>query len=142
MRGRSEVVGAWNEREHFSVIVGASKAVGALPRLEGTLSRLPINRIGQIVVGLLFSGRFKPIYHMENPARQEWTAVIDNLSDILGIPILDYGEWLERVRGNEQMNKLIGFLERDFERMASGGVVLGTEEARKDPRGMRESGIV
>ncbi|KAK0221405.1 hypothetical protein IW262DRAFT_897554 [Armillaria fumosa] len=138
----AEGTGAWNESEHFPVVVGASKAVGALPRLEGTLSWLPVNRAGQIVVELLFSDRFKSIYHMENPARQEWTEVIDNLSDILGIPVLDYAEWLERVRGNEQVNKLIGFLERDFERMASGGVVLGTEEAKKDSRGMRESGIV
>ncbi|KAK0504442.1 hypothetical protein EDD18DRAFT_1133755 [Armillaria luteobubalina] len=138
----AEGAGAWNESEHFPVVVGASKAVGALPRLEGTLSWLPVNRAGQIVIELLFSDRFKSIYHMENPARQEWTAVIDNLSDILGIPVLDYAEWLERVRGNEQVNKLIGFLERDFERMASGGVVLGTEEAKKDSRGMRESGIV
>ncbi|PBK63110.1 acetyl-CoA synthetase-like protein [Armillaria solidipes] len=138
----AEGAGAWNESEHFPVVVGASKAVGALPRLEGTLSWLPVNRAGQIVIELLFSERFKPIYHMENPARQEWTAVIDNLADILGIPVLDYAEWLERVRGNEQVNKLIGFLERDFERMASGGVVLGTEEAKKDSRGMRESGVV
>ncbi len=79
---------------------------------------------------------------MENPAHQEWTAVIDNLSDILGIPVLDYAEWLERVRGNEQVNKLIGFLERDFQRMASAGVVLGTEGAKKDSRGMRESGVI
>ncbi len=56
---------------------------------------LPANRAGQIVIELLFSDRFKPIYHMENPARHEWTAVIDNLSDILVIPVLDYGEWLE-----------------------------------------------
>ncbi len=138
----SEGAGAWNESEHFPVVVGASKAVGALPRLEGTLSWLPVNRAGQIVIELLFSECFKPIYHMENPARQEWTAVIDNLSDILGIPVLDYAEWLERVRGNEQVNKLIGFLERDFKRMASGGVVLGTKEAKKDSRGMRESSVV
>ncbi len=76
---------------------------------------------------------------MEIPARQEWMAVIDNLADLLGIPVLNYAEWLERVRGNKQVNKLIGFLERDFERMASAGVVLGTEE---ETRGMRESGIV
>ncbi len=79
---------------------------------------------------------------MENPARQEWTAVIDDLADILGIPVLDYAEWLKRVRGNEQVNKLIGFLERDFKWMASGGVVLGTDEAKKDSRGMRESDVV
>ncbi|KAK0243751.1 hypothetical protein EDD85DRAFT_784303 [Armillaria nabsnona] len=65
----TEGAGAWNESEHFPIIVGASKAVGALPRLEGTLSWLPVNRAGQIVVGLLFSDRFKPIYNMENPAR-------------------------------------------------------------------------
>ncbi|PBK84252.1 hypothetical protein ARMGADRAFT_1018688 [Armillaria gallica] len=75
------------------------------------LSWLPVNRAGQIIIELLFSERFKPIYHMENPARQEWTAVMDNLADILGILVLDYAEWLERVRGNEQVNQLIGFLE-------------------------------
>ncbi|KAK0445830.1 hypothetical protein EV421DRAFT_1795039 [Armillaria borealis] len=66
---------------------------------------------------------------MQNPAHQEWTVVIDNLVDILRIPVLDYAEWLGRVRDNEQ-------------RMASGGVVLGIEEVKKDSRGMRESGIV
>ncbi len=44
--------------------------------------------------------------------------------------------------GNEQVNKLIGFLERDFAQMVSGGVVLGTEEVKKDSRGMPESGVV
>ncbi len=67
--------GAWNESEHFPVVVGASKAIRALPRLEGTLSWLPVNHAGQIVLELLFSECFKLIYHMENPARQEWTAV-------------------------------------------------------------------
>ncbi len=28
---------AWNESEHFPVVMGASKTVGMLPRLEGTL---------------------------------------------------------------------------------------------------------
>ncbi len=111
----AEGVGVWNESKHFPVVVSASKAVGALPRLEGTLSCLSVNHASQIIVELLFSERFKPIYHMENPARQGWTAVIDNLADILEIPILDYAEWLERVRGNEQVNKLVGFLERHFE---------------------------
>ncbi|PBK97141.1 hypothetical protein ARMGADRAFT_1134025 [Armillaria gallica] len=31
----AEGAGAWNDNEHFSVVVGASKAVRALPRLEG-----------------------------------------------------------------------------------------------------------
>ncbi len=64
--GQMEGAGAWNESDHFPVVVGASKAVRALPRLEGTLSWLPVNRAGQIVIKLLFSERFKPIYHMEN----------------------------------------------------------------------------
>ncbi len=104
----AEGAGAWNKSEHFSVIMVACKAIGALPKLERTLSWLPVNRAGQIIIEFLFSDRF---YHMEKPARQEWTAVIDNLADILGIPVLDYAEWLERVRGKEQVNKLIGFLE-------------------------------
>ncbi len=42
----AEGAGAWNESEHFPVVVGANKAVGALPRLEGTLSWLPVNCAG------------------------------------------------------------------------------------------------
>ncbi len=91
----SEGAGAWNESEHFPVVMDASKAVGALLRLEKMLSWLPVNRTGQIIIELLFSEHFKLIYHMENPACQEWTAVMDNLADILGIPVLDYAEWLE-----------------------------------------------
>ncbi len=50
----AEGAGAWNESEHFPVVVGASKTVGALPGLEGTLSWPPVNRAGQIVIELLF----------------------------------------------------------------------------------------
>ncbi len=71
----AEGAGAWNESKHFPVVVGASKAIGALSRSEGTLPWLPINCAGQIVVGLLFSEHFKSIYNMENPAHQEWMGV-------------------------------------------------------------------
>ncbi|KAG6848897.1 putative secondary metabolism biosynthetic enzyme [Arthromyces matolae] len=47
--------GAWNELEHFPIIVRTSQQLGALPALEGSLSWLPVNRAGDIISELLFS---------------------------------------------------------------------------------------
>lgn len=132
--------GAWNESEHFPLIVHSCAALKAVPKLVGSLSWIPVNRAGDAITDMLFSKSFRPIYHMENPSRQSWDGLIANLASILGgsqpLPIVPFGEWLERVKAaGEEKNpafKVIGFLENDFVRMSSGIVILRTAETKLD----------
>ncbi|KAG6899620.1 hypothetical protein C0995_005371 [Termitomyces sp. Mi166 len=142
--------GAWNESEHFPIIVRTSQQLGALPELKGSLSWLPVNRAGDILAELLFSRGFKPFYHMENPSRQSWQGIISNLSGILSkphapLPLIPLAEWLGRVRDlgddptRNAAHKILSFLERDFETMSSGTVILRTATARLDSMTMVKS---
>ncbi|KAA1469647.1 acetyl-CoA synthetase-like protein [Dentipellis sp. KUC8613] len=135
--------GVWNESEHFPLIVRTSQKLKALPHVEGSLSWMPVNRAASAIIDFLFSKGFQPIYHMENPARQSWSGVLENLASILGndaapLPITPFQDWLQRVRdlgSDPEKNaayKVIDFLEHDFQRMASGDVILGTSVAKQD----------
>ncbi|KAG5644326.1 putative NRPS-like protein biosynthetic cluster [Asterophora parasitica] len=145
--------GVWNESEHFPIIVRTAQQLGALPALEGSLSWLPVNRAGDILTELLFSKGFKPFYHMENPSRQSWSGIISNLADILGgkrgpLPLIPLSKWLLRVRdlGDDPARnpafKILGFLERDFQTMSNGTVILRTATARLDSPTMVKSTAV
>ncbi|KAG6916177.1 putative NRPS-like protein biosynthetic cluster [Tephrocybe rancida] len=145
--------GAWNESEHFPIIVRTSQQLGALPALEGSLSWIPVNRAGDILTELLFSRGFRPFYHMENPSRQSWNGIMSNLSGILGgahgpLPLIPLSKWLNRVRdlGDDPARnaayKIISFLERDFLTMSNGTVILRTATARLDSLTMVRSTAV
>ncbi|TFY83837.1 hypothetical protein EWM64_g160 [Hericium alpestre] len=142
--------GAWNENEHFPIIVRTSQKLRALPDIDGSLSWMPVNRAGSAIVDFLFSKNFRPIYHMENPSRQSWSGLLENLASVLGgsdgpLPMIPYDEWLRRVRdlgSDPEKNvayKVMDFLENDFVRMASGSVVLGTDVAKRDSLTMVKS---
>lgn len=109
---------------------------------------MPVNRAAAVIAELLFSSGFQPIYHMENPSRQSWRDVLENLASILNsnnqpqlcqpLPIIPFATWLSRVQelGNDQEHnyalKVMPFLEHDFIRTASGVVVLGMTNAKLD----------
>ncbi|KIY67026.1 acetyl-CoA synthetase-like protein [Cylindrobasidium torrendii FP15055 ss-10] len=126
--------GAWTETEHFPIIVRSSRMLGALPEIHGSLSWMPVNRAASVLVELLFSSRFREVYHLENPARQSWRDTLDALSSILELPMVPFDDWMVRVResGSTPASKIAGFLEGDFMKLATGSVVLGTDEARAD----------
>lgn len=74
---------------------------------------------------------------MENPSRQSWEGLIDNLASILGgLPKVPFGQWLQKMKSaGEEKNpayKVINFLENDFVRMSGGGVILRTAETKLD----------
>lgn len=133
--------GAWNESEHFPLIVHSCTALKAVPALSGSLSWIPVNRAGDAITEMLFSKGFKPIYHMENPSRQSWQGLVENLASILGgsdqpLPIIPYTKWLEKVKaggeGKSPAFRVLSFLENDFIRMSSGDVILRTAETKLD----------
>ncbi|TFK36292.1 hypothetical protein BDQ12DRAFT_687165 [Crucibulum laeve] len=145
--------GAWNQTEHFPIIVQASQMISALPIVSGSLSWMPVNRSASVIRELLFSKQFQEYYHMENPSRQSWSGLLHNLSHVLGtrdapLPLIPFEEWLEKVRtfSNDQNEnralKVMNFLTHDFIRMASGTVVLGTSRAKDDsPTMVRSTSI-
>jgi hypothetical protein len=109
-----------------------------------------VNRAAAVISELLFSSGFQPIYHMENPSRQSWRDVLENLASILNsnngkaqpqhqpLPIIPFATWLSRLQelGNDQEHnyamKVITFLESDFIRTASGVVILEMTNAKLD----------
>lgn len=100
---------------------------------------MPVNRAGNAIVDLLFSERFRQTYHLENPSRQSWRGVMGDFSSLLDLPLISLNEWLAKVRllgDGTPAFKIMHFLERDFARMASGEVILGTSEAKEDSRQM------
>jgi len=108
-----------------------------------SLAWMPVNRAGDILVELLFSRGFRSFYHLENPSRQSWDGILRHLTSILGgkdapVPLVPLTDWIRCVRAlgeDPSMNiafKILGFLERDFERMSSGTVILRTALTRED----------
>jgi len=108
-----------------------------------SLAWMPVNRAGNILVELLFSRGFRPFYHLENPSRQSWDGILRHLTSILGckdapFPLVPLTDWIRCVREfgeDPSINiafKILGFLERDFERMSSGTVILRTALTRED----------
>ena len=115
---------------------------------------MPVNRAAAVIAELLFSSGFQPIYHMENPSRQSWRDVLENLASILNsnndkahcqpqplpqpLPIIPFATWLSRAQelGNDQEHnyalKVMPFLERDFIRTVSGVIILETTNAKLD----------
>lgn len=90
---------------------------------------------------------------MENPSRQSWAGLLDNLATVLGgistpLALIPFPEWLDRVRAlgeDPERNaafKVLNFLEHDFVRMASGPVILRTSTAREDSPTMVNSTAV
>ncbi|KAI0322463.1 hypothetical protein OF83DRAFT_1235553 [Amylostereum chailletii] len=142
--------GAWNENEHFPIVVRTSQKLKAVPSLEGSLSWMPVDRSADVLTELLLSKTFRPIYHMENPSRQTWSGIIGMLATLLGgdfgpLPSLPYKEWLDRARAlgeDPETNialKIMDFLENDFEPMTQGDVILGTSGAKDDSRTLTRS---
>jgi hypothetical protein len=95
------------------------------------------------MVELLFSDTFRPIYHVENPSRQSWSGVLETFAALLGdsdetLPIIPFQDWLQAVKQHNddpEKNpslKILPFLERDFLRHATGDLILGTAQSRKD----------
>ena len=62
---------------------------------------MPVNRAAAAIADLLLdsSMELKAIYHVENPSRQTWAGVMDELALLLGgLPRVPYDEWLGRAR--------------------------------------------
>lgn len=144
----AKMTGLWNTSEHFPALVKSSQLIGALPKLHGTLSWIPVDHAAHALVELLFAsspGQF--VFHLENPIRQSWHEVLATVASELNIHdtrFLPYSEWLalvlavpdDRIEENPA-KKLAGFFVQDFEHMAGGEIIMDTAMARKASQCLR-----
>lgn len=139
--------GYWNPKEHFPALVKMSHEAGVSFSVlvlniddsannvpPQTLSWLPVNVAAAAMADLLLSPSPTNLtYHVENPIRQDWTAVMTTIAKELGHPPSCFVEFEERMRLVGQKTSadcdsgtgiLMDFLERDFQHVSSGGIVL------------------
>jgi thioester reductase-like protein len=165
----STTTGFWNSDEHFPSLLKSSQHIGRLPRIEGTLSWLPVDRAAESLSELLLS-RVKRsgtlIYHLENPIRQSAQGTLAVIASKLGIDgnqFLAMDEWVRQVceaddeserdstgvttrsgaEGDPNPGKrLAQFFSEDFRRMSGGDVVMDTRQARNISGTLARSDVV
>ena len=113
--------------------------VNLLMSSRQSLAWMPVNHADDIMIKLLLLRWFQPFYHLENPSWQTWDGILCHLTSILGgkdapFLLVLLSDWIRGIHalGEDPLIniafKILGFLERDFERMASGTVILCTAQ--------------
>ncbi|KAI1416212.1 putative polyketide synthase [Hypoxylon sp. FL1857] len=153
----SSLNGYWNHAEHVFFLIKSSQTLGALPDFDGSLGWTPVDAIADTLVDILLQPPavpLHPIYHIENPVRQPWRAMIATLADALHVPaVIPFAEWVRRVRqwpvkadnGADGANPaflLTDFLDDNFTRMSCGGLLMGTANAREHSPTLARVGAV
>jgi hypothetical protein len=133
--------------------------------VQQTLSWIPLEIAARAVTDILLSTNANThlVYHIENPQRQPWESILLPISRRLSIPLVPFSDWLGMLRdqtsmpdvdekkdynvetpqeGYHRSSELLGFFERWFERMASGSLVLGMENATRVSLTLAEMEIV
>jgi len=153
----STTSGCWNPNEYIPLLIKSSQVLRVLPDLEGTLSWYPVDKVAATLGELLMSTRLTKteietdlIYHIDNPSRQPWKAMITTLARMLDIPItpqhiIPYEEWITKVRrfrsssiNDNPALQLITFFENYFVNMSCGGLLLDVKKTIKISETMRE----
>lgn len=115
------------------------------------LSWCPVDDVATVLGEILLAqDPAAHIYHVENPQRQPWSAMIPLLADELGVSrrnIVPFPEWLDRMRlfpdaKANPAKRVEAFLDDHFVRMACGGVTLDTQAAQERSPRLKEVGVV
>jgi nucleoside-diphosphate-sugar epimerase len=153
----SSKTGYWNAMEHLSFLIKSSQTLRALPNFSGALSWTPVDCVATTLAELALGDSSRdsktyPIYHIDNPVRQPWEAMLPVLARALDIPssnMLPFTEWVRRVRhfsGSVEKDnpafKLIDFLDGNFVRMSCGGLLLDTKHSREHSPALAAQGPV
>jgi acyl transferase domain-containing protein/thioester reductase-like protein/acyl carrier protein len=151
----SSTSGYWNPDEHFPFMVKSAQSLRVWPDLSGTLLWTPADHCGSIVADLALNPAAEgPVYHMDNPVGQPWSAVNPVMARLLGVPadgIVPFREWIKRVRTSPLVPEtenpamragMVDFLEKNFENMSCGGLVLDTKRAEEHSVTMANEGPV
>lgn len=148
----SKKTGYWNPMEHLSFLWKSSQTINALPDFSGLLSWTSVDDVAGTLKDLLLVEQPYPIYHIDNPVRQNWVDMMPVLADALNIPrtnVIAFEQWIKKVRECEVKSEkenpaiwLIDFLDDNFLRMSCGGLLLGTAKSTEHSRTLRAVGPV
>ncbi|EJC99103.1 acetyl-CoA synthetase-like protein [Fomitiporia mediterranea MF3/22] len=84
--------GAWNEHEWFPSLVKSSVAMGKLPNAGGIVTWINTHDAAGAVVDMLDVK--DEVLNIVHPRPVSWSSVISTVSEILGIPVVPYTDWL------------------------------------------------
>ncbi|PKY00457.1 polyketide synthase [Aspergillus campestris IBT 28561] len=147
----SSSTGYWNDGEHLPALIKSAETLRALPDLRGPLSWTPVDAVATSLVDLLFVEYPRAVYHIDNPVRQPWEAMIPILAKGLAIPVqnvVPFAEWIQRVKnfpGSREDNPagvMADWLEANFERMSCGGLLLDTAQGVEHSPALKDVGPV
>jgi acyl transferase domain-containing protein/thioester reductase-like protein/acyl carrier protein/SAM-dependent methyltransferase len=147
----SRTSGYWNHMEHFTFVVQSSQTLRAFPTFDGLMSWTPVNDVAGSLGDLLLhdTSATYPIYHIDNPVRQQWSEIVPVLADSIGADLIPFPQWLKRVRSfsfsfasQNPAAKLIDFFDQDYMRMSCGGLLLDTARACEHSEVLRAVGAI
>ncbi|KAL5358616.1 hypothetical protein BJX96DRAFT_173608 [Aspergillus floccosus] len=144
--------GYWNPSEHLPALIKSCQTLRAIPKFQGRLSWTPVDDAAATALELLLSDKTPyPVYHIDNPVRQDWSEMIQVLAEELNIPshnIIPFPQWAHRVRAFPGMKEdnpvivMVDWLEENFERMSCGGLLLDTGHAKEHSPALAHLGPV
>ncbi|KAL8823834.1 MAG: hypothetical protein Q9191_005512 [Dirinaria sp. TL-2023a] len=143
----SSTTGYWSTKEHFPALVEASRAMGVMPDLQGSLSWIPVDRAAQVAAEILLgTGLRELVYHLENPIRQSWPDMCTVIERSLSLQVgrrLPFQEWLDKMlAGKGSSESLKDFFQNHFLHMACGSLILDTKAARNVSLTLKSAGAV
>ena len=141
----SSTSGYWNTVEHLPFFIKSAQSLRAWPDLDGVMQWVPVDLSAAVMADLILNPNAShPVYHVDNPIGQPWKDMNRVLARALGIPdstnIIPFKDWVRRVRASPLVPEtenpaarpgMPDWLETNFERMACGGLILGTERAQE-----------
>jgi thioester reductase-like protein/acyl carrier protein/SAM-dependent methyltransferase len=149
--------GVWNPVEHSAFMVKSAQSLRAWPDLDGTMQWVPVDAAAASISELFHIGnetnasKAYPVYHIDNPVGQPWTEMSPVLARALGIAssaIVPFRDWLRRItrsplqESENPASRIVYFLDRDYERMSCGGLVLDTTKTKEHSKTMASLGPV
>ncbi|THH15905.1 hypothetical protein EW146_g4648 [Bondarzewia mesenterica] len=142
------VVGGWNEKEWVPVFLRGSQVLKAVPKRDEEISWIPVDVAASALLEML--GSSEPVLHLVHPNPAEWGIVSDTASELLGVPVIPYADWVSKLqeahrttagdhdapKKNPALN-LVDFFANDLAIESS--VVLSTERAEKVSESLRNA---
>jgi hypothetical protein len=125
-------------------MVKSSQTLGVFPALEGGMAWTPVDLAAKVMSELLIENSApEGIYHVDNPAQQDWASVVNVLAEELGATKVPFKEWLRRVRQHVVDSKknpaslMADWVEGNFERMSCRGA-MDTRVARRHSKTLQQ----
>ncbi|KAJ8132621.1 hypothetical protein O1611_g996 [Lasiodiplodia mahajangana] len=120
MAGPITLPGSWNTSEWLPMLVNTSKALGILPKSLGTsddIDWVPIDVVAEVFMDVVrhdlgsSSGDRCQVYHISNPHKTTWGALLPATCQILGgnMKLVPFHEWVQRLQQQ-------GYTEYDVEK--------------------------